>query len=120
MLFVCMYVVQECEVLLYESYVIQDVGLKELHSRLHHFLERAYRIKDSFEKDLFEQVSTTAAMDSAVCALQEMDREYEIQKRKSRSYTSLEGSSSDQDSFVSASEVSLNCIAQLSKNQNIF
>ena len=58
-------------------------------------------MRDHYEQRLFRQVSTTAALDAAI---QEMDKEYEQQKR--RSAASLT-ESSDQDSFVSALEVCL-------------
>lgn len=72
-----------------------------MYSQLSELLQRAYRIRENFERRLFNQVNTSAAM---TAALEEMDREWEAKKRASiRSEDTYE--SSDQDSFVSALEV---------------
>ena len=84
--------------------LLQDAGTQELQEQLHHLLGKTYHIQDAYQRRLFQQVSTTAAIDAA---LEQMDREYEERKKQRSICGSLADDSSDQDSFVSALDVSL-------------
>ena len=61
-------------------------------------IDRAYNIHEEYERCMYHQASS-AALDSAMAALSEMDRIYEREHRLASE------SESDDDSFVSASEV---------------
>ena len=82
----------------------------ELYNQLQQLIERAYRIRNLYEQNIFREVSTNAALDSAVITLAELDQAYEVEKRRSRANTirslTTDDESSDQDSFVSAADVS--------------
>ena len=75
-----------------------------LQSQLQQLLYRAYNIQDHYEQKLLTQVNANVAMDSAVSALTEMDRAYE-DSRRSNTASLHDDMSSDQDSFVSATDV---------------
>lgn len=80
----------------------QDGYSTELHEHLRQLLELVDRVRaQAAGRDFFNQVCTSAALDAA---LDEMDREYELQKR--RTYSFDDASSSDMESFVSALDVS--------------
>ena len=74
-----------------------------LQSQLQQLLYRAYNIQDHYEQKLLTQVNANVAMDSAVSALTEMDRAYEDSRSNTASLH--DDMSSDQDSFVSATDV---------------
>jgi hypothetical protein len=80
----------------------QDGYSTELHEHLRQLLELVDRVRaQAAGRDFFNQVCTSAALDAA---LDEMDREYEQQRR--RTYSFDDASSSDMESFVSALDVS--------------
>ena len=83
------------------KYPLQDAAIQELQEQLHHLLGKSYHIQDAYQKQLFRQVSTNAAIDAV---LEQMDREYDDRRRRN-TCSSLDDSS-DQDSFVSALDVS--------------
>ena len=85
----------------------QDGFSSELRDHLGQLLELVDRVRMAAESHtggragLLNQVCTSAALDAA---LDEMDREYELQRRH-LNYSFDDASSSDLDSFVSALDV---------------
>ncbi|KAL5012454.1 hypothetical protein ScPMuIL_011005 [Solemya velum] len=77
---------------------LQDPVNTELHHRLEHLLESAYRLQDGYERE-WERHFDQMALGSAITALTELDRAYEGR----RSYDA--DSCSDQESFVSATDM---------------
>lgn len=79
-------------------YKCQDAETAALHHQLERLLDSAYRMIDSYERQC-ERQADQVAFDSAITAFaSEMDR---MSERKSLDT----GSISDQDSFVSATDV---------------
>ncbi|XP_074654110.1 mitoguardin-like isoform X2 [Tubulanus polymorphus] len=70
----------------------------DLRQQIENLIDRSYQIQEEYERRLYRQASA-AALDSALTALSEMDRVYERERRSTMS------DDSDQDSFVSASEM---------------
>ncbi len=85
--------------------LLQDASLEQLHHQLCYLLERAYKIQDHCEEQVFQNVNANVAVDSAVSALQELDTVYDLERRPRRNTGSFDDDSSDQDSFVSATDV---------------
>lgn len=83
----------------------QNPAMEQLQEQLSQLLERAYRIQEYYEQKLFSHVNTAVALDAA---LEEMDKEYE--ERRHRRSRSIDTMSSDQDSFVSALDVSISLL----------
>ena len=78
----------------------------ELKTQLTQLLARGYGLQDSFQRQLFRQVSTTVALDAA---LEQMDREYAARTSTAPRHYSLSSVKSDMsstESFVSALDVS--------------
>ena len=81
--------------------------MEQIQEQLSHLLEQVYRIQEYYEQRLFSQVNTSVALDAA---LLEMDKEYA--ERRHRRSLSIDTMSSDQESFVSALDVSFHCCSQ--------
>ncbi|XP_064648697.1 mitoguardin 2-like [Lineus longissimus] len=88
----------------------------DLKYQLENLIDRACQIQEEYERRLYRQAST-AALDSAMVALSEMDRYYERDRRITEGETD-----SDQDSFVSASEMAdlTDLEQQTNKHQSLF
>ncbi|XP_071096749.1 mitoguardin-like [Haliotis cracherodii] len=89
---------------------IPDPDTAALQHRLEHLLDLAYRMQDNYERQC-ERHADQVALESALSAFAEIDRLQERQR-------SLDDSSSDQDSFVSATDMAN--LADLEKHRELF
>ena len=83
--------------------------MSELQQQVQELLNKAFKIQEDYEYGMFRQAST-AALDSAISAIADMDKRYNAERRRTRS---LDEGSSDQDSFVSAIDVSSLCCTNI-------
>lgn len=79
---------------------LQDPETAELQHQMDQLLDAAYRMIDTYERRA-ERQADYIALESAMAAFTETD----LQSERTRSFDA--GSLSDQDSFVSATDVSL-------------
>ncbi|KAI0209477.1 Mitoguardin [Lamellibrachia satsuma] len=84
------------------EYVQDTVAAQQLREQLLDLVTHVQQIQDNHEQRLFHDVNTHVAID---VALQEMDREYELQRRRKKYQHSSSYEDSSDDSFMSAQEV---------------
>ncbi|XP_013412253.1 mitoguardin isoform X1 [Lingula anatina] len=79
-----------------------ELSATDLRQQISDLLDKAYGIQDEYERTVVRQVDS-AALDTAMAALADMNREYELKQKASRGD---EGSSDDEDegSYFSAAE----------------
>ena len=85
------------------------MAAQQLREQLQDLVAHVQQIQDNYEQRLFHDVNTHVAID---VALQEMDREYELQRRRKKHPISSSYEDSSEDSFMSAQEVgsSVGCL----------
>ena len=80
-----------------------------MREQLEDLVAHVIQIQDNYEQRLFHDVNTHVAID---VALQEMDREYELQRRRKKHPLSSSYEDSSEDSFMSAQEVGSSVFAK--------
>lgn len=84
-----------------DSALSMDPSIADLQHQLESLIDKASCVEQEYERTL-ERHADAAAMDSAMSALAEMNKQYELERLRT---LSGDEESSDQDSFVSASEM---------------